>query len=140
MRPRARRELEWRLLAAGFATHEVSDVLTRLERVGLIDDEAFARQLAEYQYGSRQAGRRAVTSALLARGIAPDLAAHVAAEAPDDENDRALDLARARASRMSGLEPTKAFGRLASLLMRRGYSPEIARSAARSALEVDAQD
>ena len=139
VRPRARRELERRLLAAGFVSDEVSDVLTRLERVGLVDDEAFARQLAEYQYGSRQAGRRAVTSALLAKGIPPDLAAHVAAEAPDDEHDRALDLARARASRLSGVEPAKAFGRLTSLLMRRGYAPEVARSAARSALEVDAQ-
>ena len=71
VRPRARRELERRLLAAGFQADEVDDVLVRLERVGLIDDEAFARQLADHQFGSRHAGRRAVTSALLAKGIAP---------------------------------------------------------------------
>ena len=78
VRPRARRELERRLLAAGFDHAEVDDVLARLERVGLVDDEAFARQLAEFQFGSRRAGRRAVTSALLAKGIAPDLAASAA--------------------------------------------------------------
>ena len=140
VRPRARRELERRLLAAGFEADEVADVLARLERVGLIDDEAFARQLAEHQFGTRRAGRRAVTSALLAKGIAPDLAAAVVDAAPEDEQARAAELARSRAGRLSGVEPQRAFGRLTSLLVRRGYSPEVARAAARSALEVDEQD
>ena len=140
VRPRARRELERRLLAAGFEADEVTDVLARLERVGLIDDEAFARQMAEYQFGSKRAGSRAVTSALLAKGIAPELAAAVASEAPDDEPERALELARARAQRLGALEPSKAFGRLTSLLVRRGYSHETARRAARRALEVDDPD
>ena len=137
VRPRARRELERRLMAAGFEADEVADVLARLERVGLIDDEAFARQLAEHQFGSRRAGRRAVTSALLAKGIAPDLAAEVVDAAPDDEQERANDLARSRAGRLLGVDLPKAFGRLTSLLVRRGYSPDVARVAARGALEID---
>lgn len=140
VRPRARRELERRLLAAGFQTDEVADVLARLERVGLIDDEAFARQMAEYQFVSRRAGRRAVTSALLAKGIPPELAAAVAGDAPDDEPERALELARTRARRLGALDPAKAFGRLTSLLVRRGYPPEVARQAARRALDVDDPD
>ena len=140
VRPRSRRELERRLLAAGFEPAEVTDTLGRLERVGLIDDEAFARQVAEHQFGSRRAGRRAVVSALLAKGVAPELAARVCADAPDDEHERAVELARARASRLSGVEPARAFGRLTALLVRRGYMPEVARSAARSALEIDAED
>ena len=103
--PRAPR----RLLAAGFETEEVSDVLARLERVGLIDDEAFALQMAEYQFASRRAGSRAVTSVLLAKGIAPALAAAAAADAPDDEAERALELAGSRARRLGTLEPGKAF-------------------------------
>ena len=55
VRPRSRRELERRLLQAGFASAEVTDVLSRLERVGLVDDEAFARALAEQAFGN---GRR----------------------------------------------------------------------------------
>ena len=61
MRARSRRELERRLLQAGFETEEVTDVLERLERVGLVDDEAFARQVAEHAFGAKRAGRRAVT-------------------------------------------------------------------------------
>jgi regulatory protein len=140
VRPRARRELQQRLLAARFEPGEVDEVLARLERVGLIDDEAFARQVAGYQYGSRRSGRRAVTSALLAKGVAPDLVARVADEAPDDERDRALDLARTRARRLTTVEPRTAYGRLTSLLMRRGYEPDVARSAARAALRLDEPD
>ena len=140
MRPRARRELERRLLAAGFDADEVADVLVRLERVGLIDDEAFAKQMAEYQFSSRRAGRRAVTSALLAKGIEPALAALAADGAPDDEQQRAHDLAVARAGRLRGVEPAKAFARLTSLLVRRGYGPDVARTAARAALAIDEPD
>jgi regulatory protein len=140
VRPRSRRELEHRLLAARFEPDEVQDVLTRLERVGLVDDEAFARQYAEHRFGSRKEGSRGVEQGLRAAGIAPALAASVAEETPDDDEERAAQLARSRASRLRGVAPPKAFARLSSLLMRRGYSPEIARSAARKALEIAFQD
>jgi regulatory protein len=140
VRPRTRRELERRLLAARFEAVEVQDVLTRLERVGLIDDEAFARQYAEHRFGARKEGSRAVAQGLRAAGIAPALAQTAAEAAPDDDEERAADLARSRATRLSGVAPEKAFTRLSSLLMRRGYSPQIARSAARKALEIAFED
>ena len=137
VRPRSRRELERRLLSARFEPDEVQDVLTRLERVGLVDDEAFARQYAEQRFGARKEGSRGVERGLRAAGVAPALAATTASEgAPDDDEERAADLALSRASRLRGVAPQKAFTRLSSLLMRRGYSPEIARSAARKALEI----
>jgi regulatory protein len=134
VRPRSRRELERRLLAAGFERVEVDDVLARLQRVGLIDDRAFARQLADYQFGSRKAGARAVSAVLREKGVAPALVDEVLSEAPDDEEQRALALARSRATRMHGVDPAKAFDRLVGLLARRGYGHEVARWAARSAL------
>lgn len=140
VRPRSRRELERRLLAARFEPNEVEDVLARLERVGLVDDEAFARQYAEQRFGARKEGSRSVEQGLRAAGIAPAVAAIAAEGASDDDEDRAAELARSRASRLSGVAPQKAFARLSSLLMRRGYSPEIARSAARKALEIAFQD
>jgi regulatory protein len=140
VRPRSRRELERRLLAARFEPNEVQDVLTRLERVGLVDDEAFARQYAEQRVGARKEGSRGVERGLRAAGIAPALAATAAEGAPDDDEERAADLALSRASRLRGIAPQKAFTRLSSLLMRRGYSPEIARSAARKALQISLED
>ena len=111
-------------------------MLGRLERVGLVDDEAFARQFAEHRFGSRKEGSRAVVRGLRAAGIAPSLAEAVSHGAPEDDEERAADLARSRASRLAGVPPEKAYARLSSLLMRRGYGPEIARSAARMALEI----
>jgi regulatory protein len=136
VRPRSRRELERRLLGARFEPGEVEDVLVRLERVGLVDDEAFARQFAEHRFGSRKEGSRAVMQGLRAAGIASGLAEAVAQDAPGDDEERAADLASSRVSRLAGVPPEKAFARLSSLLMRRGYGPEIARSAARRALEI----
>lgn len=140
VRPRSRRELERRLLQARFEAEEVADVLGRLERVGLLDDEAFARQYAEHRFGSRREGSRAVASGLRAAGISPALAAATVEAAPDDEEERAEALARSRALRLAGVEPHKAFSRLSSLLMRRGYGPETARRAARRALELTSDD
>ena len=136
VRPRSRRELERRLLQAGFEPDEVADVLDRLERVGLIDDEAFARQVAEHAFGVRRAGARAVADALAAKGVARSTVEAVLAEAPNDEESRAVELGTSRAQRMKGVETARAFGRLSSFLMRRGYGPEVARRAARRALDL----
>jgi regulatory protein len=140
VRPRSRRELERRLFQARFEADEVADVLRRLERVGLVDDEAFARQYAEHRFGSRKEGSRAVVNGLRAAGIAPSLAIAVGEDAPEDEEERAAALAAARAPRLLGLPPEKAFARLSSLLMRRGYGPEVARGAARRALGLQEPD
>ena len=137
VRARSRRELERRLLQAGFEQREIDDVLERLQRVGLIDDEAFARQVAEHAFGVKRAGRRAVLSTLMAAGVAPDVIESTLAEPTEGEDDRAAALAASRAARLGSLEPAKAFSRLTSLLVRRGYSPEVARGAARRALAVD---
>jgi regulatory protein len=138
--PKSCHERALGLLAARFEHDEVQDVLTRLEGVGLVDDEAFARQYAEHRFGNRKEGSRGVEEGLRAAGIAPALAASVAEGTPDDDEERAAELARSRAARLRGVAPQKAFARLSSLLMRRGYSPEIARSAARKALEIAFQD
>lgn len=136
VRARSRRELERRLTQAGFDAEEVGDALERLERVGLVDDQAFARQVAEHAFGNKLAGRRAVTGKLAAAGVQPDLIASVVEELGGDEEARALDLARVRGARMGSLEPAKAFQRLTSLLVRRGYDGDLARRAARKALAV----
>ena len=116
-------------------------MLVRLERVGLVDDADFARQVAEHRFGNRREGSRAVTGELLRKGVAPAVVAQaVAAASGDGEEVRAFELAASRASRMQGLEPAKAFGRLTSFLMRRGYGPDLARRAARKALEIAPED
>ena len=134
VRPRSRRELEIRLRCAGFESGEIEEELIRLEAVGLVDDEAFARELAEHHVTSRRSGRRAVVGALAAKGVSRQVIEEAVAGLGEDEDERAFELARQRAPRLSGLSPDKAFGRLSSLLTRRGYHPQTAREAARRAL------
>jgi regulatory protein len=138
VRARSRRELESRLLRAGFEYGEVLDELARLEAVGLVDDEAFARQVAEHELGNRGSGRRAVVSRLLVAGVDRDSIDRVMEDlGSDSEDERALEVARVRARRLAALPPDRAFGRLVGFLARRGYDPQVARRAARRAVDLD---
>jgi regulatory protein len=136
VRARSRRELEIRLRRAGFEPDEVGEELDRLEAVGLVDDEAFARELAEHHVGARRSGRRAVVGALAAKGVSRQVIEEAMAGLGEGEEERALELARERAPRLAGMPRDKAFGRLSSLLMRRGYDPTTARDAAARALRL----
>ncbi|MEO8292261.1 MAG: regulatory protein RecX [Actinomycetota bacterium] len=140
VRPRSSRELERRLLAAGFEREEVTEVLGRLEAVGLVDDQAFARAVAEHGFGTRRSGAMAVRQALSQKGVAPETVAAVVAEFGGGEDERALVLARSRVGRLAGLPPHTAHARLVGLLARRGYPGAVARRAARLALELDEGD
>ena len=108
--------------------------LDRLETVGLLDDASFARAVAEHQVKVRHAGRRAVFSALSAKGVDRGTIEETLASLDGDEEGRAEEFALERARRLAGLPPEKAYGRLVGLLQRRGYDGSVARSAARSAV------
>jgi regulatory protein len=141
VRPRSRRELERRLRQAGFEADEVDEELGRLEAVGLVDDEAFARQVAEHELGVRRSGRRAVVSRLIGSGVPRDTIDRTLGELDGStEDERALELARSRARRLEHLPPEQAFSRLVGFLARRGYEGAVARHAARAALGVDRAD
>ncbi|MEP7059145.1 MAG: regulatory protein RecX [Actinomycetota bacterium] len=140
VRPRSRQELERRLSAAGFPEGEVADVLGRLEGVGLIDDRAFAAQLAAHHFDNKRSGSRAVASALASKGVSRVVSDEILKGADRDDPERAFQLAAAKAVRLHDLPREKAYTRLVGLLARRGYGPGVAREAARRALEVEEAD
>ena len=135
VRARGREELRRRLRQAGFEDHEIATALDDLEAVGLIDDERFAREVAAMEMGRRGMGRRAALVSLRRRGIAPDLAERVVEEeSPPDEEDRAVEVARARLGRMNGLPDDVVARRLVAFLQRRGSDAHASYRAARVAL------
>jgi regulatory protein len=139
-RARSRRELQQRLTSAGFEAGEIEETLDRLEAVGLVDDEAFARAYAEHAVGSKGSGRRALESGLFAKGVPRETIELVVAEMTGDQGeefDRALDLARGRVRRLAGQDRAAAHRKLFSFLARRGYPAAVAREAAMKALELD---
>jgi len=135
VRMRSRRELEQRLLRAGFEQAEVAEELQRLEAVDLVDDDAFAEAFAEQAVNGRKGGR-AIASGLYAKGVDRATIDRVVAGSTEGEFDRALEFAEGRARRMHGVEPAKAHQRIVGALMRRGFSPDASREAARRALSV----
>jgi regulatory protein len=140
VRQRSRKELERRLVQAGFDRDEVDTELSRLEQVGLIDEEAFARAVVQSRMGSRAESRRVVAGKLAQAGVDPDAASAALDDAVEDDEERAFRLAEAKAARLRGGDPAVAFRRLFGLLARRGYAPELARRAASRALAVEAME
>ncbi len=137
VRARSRRELEVRLLRAGFEAEEVQDEVSRLEEVGLLDDEAFATALVNHHVKVRGSGRRVAERELFAKGIDRALIERTLAGHPVDESGLAEELARGRVARLANLPRDKAYARLVSFLARRGYEAAVARRAAKRALELD---
>ena len=136
VRQRSRRELERRLVQAGFDRDAVEKELERLEQVGLIDDAAFAAAVVESRM-ARGESRRAVGLRIQQAGVDRDVAQAALEEAPEGEQARADRLAESRATRVSGLDPATGFARVSGFLMRRGYAPGVARQAARKALGLE---
>ena len=130
---RSRAELDQRLRRAGFEPEDIAAALADLERAGLIDDARFARAVVGDQAGQRLAGDRAIRAALYQKGVSADVADAALAGA-GDEADRALQLARKRAARLTGLDPSTAFRRLYGLLLHRGFASPTAVEACRAAL------
>ena len=115
-------------------------MLDRLESVGLIDDDAFARSVVEHAIVSRNEAPRAAARRLAMAGVERGIAEAAIAELSGDEEERAGVLAAERAGRLRGLPPAVAHRRLSDLLVRRGYAGETARRAARRALAAEGLD
>jgi len=79
-RPRSVAETRRRLTGAGYPAPLVDDVLVRLEELGYLDDEAFARAWVESRDRAHPRGEGALRRELSLKGIATDLVAAVLAE------------------------------------------------------------
>ncbi len=124
--PRTRAELERSLLRAGAPEEIVAAVLDRLERVGLVDDTAYAQAYVRTGVGVRRRGTRSLRAELRGRGVAPEVIDLAAAEVDDDdERATAVALARRRAPGMARLAPEVRRRRLMGLLLRRGFSSSV---------------
>jgi SOS response regulatory protein OraA/RecX len=102
----------------------IESEIAELMRVGLLDDDALAQDLAE-RYGVRdRLARRAVEQKLRMRKI-PAFVIEVALAGieSDEEAGLAEEAARERLRKMGSLTPAVARRRLYSHLQRKGFSP-----------------
>jgi len=122
IRPRSTRELLERLARvadAGLA----SQVVSELERRGLVDDRRFALEWVRSRQASRGLGAARLRYELLRKGVTRELAEEALREAGAEEEALAAEVARRRLSRYARQPPEVAVRRLAGYLARRGFSP-----------------
>ena len=128
-RARSARELRERLLRAGYLGETVDEVISRLEELGYLNDEEFARELARSE--ARKYGPRRIYGDLRRAGIEEEAAREVVEEEFDgrSEHEAAREAAQRRYNTVEGSDAQ--VRRVYGFLMRRGYSASICAEVAR---------
>lgn len=118
-RPLSRRELEKRLLEKGETPQHAAGACDYMERLGYLDDRAYAGNLARY-YSQKGYGPRKIRDELYRRGV-PREFWDEALEGVDEPDD-ALDQLVAEKLRRVEHPDRKDLKRVSDALLRRGYS------------------
>lgn len=129
-RPRTKSELTRYLAKKGW-TDVADDVMRRLERAGLVDDDAFAAAWIRERATAKGYGRRRLASELTRLGI-DRLTIEDALDKDyptESESDRAAALAAERWRRLSTIDPVAKGRQVFGFLVRRGFSAGAARAA-----------
>jgi regulatory protein len=122
----------------GLDEAEIEDWVERYERFGYLDDARLAEQLVHVNGARRGRGSGAILQELARRGVDPSAARAAVEELdPDVERRNALEVARRRATQLTGLDRQTAERRLSAFLQRRGYPGDIVREAVTAALVAD---
>jgi regulatory protein len=127
-RPRSRAEVERYLQKRGLSEAQIEPVAQRLERAGLLDDEAFARYWVENRERHRPRGPRALRYELRQKGIANETIDRAVASV--DVPDSAYRSAGPKARQLAHLDREAFVKKLVAYLARRGFDYEIARETA----------
>ena len=129
VRARTRSELAGRLAQRGYSEEVASTVLSRLEAVGLVDDEDFADQWVRSRQANAGKGKRALAAELRAKGVGDEIVA-AALDGIDAgaERTRAEQLVERRLRRepLADGDDPKVMRRLVGMLARRGYGQSMA--------------
>lgn len=134
--PKSRSELEKALRRKGCPDDVAAEVLDRYEQVGLVDDEAYAQTFVRSKQAGRGLARRALAHELRKKGVDEEIAHAVLDEVdPEDERARAHELVAKKLRSMHGLDRAVQTRRLAGMLGRKGYGPEVSRLVITEALD-----
>jgi regulatory protein len=136
IRPRSRRELEQALKRKGYGPEVVDAVLAKLENLGYINDEQYARELVGSLLRRRVTGRRGLVYRLRQSGLSSEAAACVVGEALEgvDETARAVGALEAQLRRWDESDPRKLRAKAWQYLARQGYDSAVIGEALSAAL------
>ena len=116
----------------------VQAAIDRLEELGMLDDEAFARSWVESRDRARPRGERALRSELALKGVAREVVDRILADRRPESDTSADEAAAERllAGRARSLEritdPRVRRQRAYALLARNGFDPDVAARVSRT--------
>lgn len=129
-RPRSRREIGHYFRRKKIEP-EVAEALTeRLQRLGLVDDRAFARYWVENRLAFRPRGSRALRMEMRQKGLESDVIDD-ALEGLQDEEALAHEVGLKKVHSLTGLEEREFFRKMVGFLQRRGFGYDVAARTAR---------
>lgn len=128
-RARSASEIRDRLSRAGYAPETVDTILSRLEELGYLDDEEYARNLAREK--SRKYGPRRVYTDLRKNGVDESIIQTVLEEEFSETSERKAASAAATRRYNTGEGSDAQARRVYGFLARRGYSADICAEVAR---------
>jgi regulatory protein len=123
-RPRSTAEVRQNLNKRNVAESLIEATLERLQRSGLVNDEAFARAWVENRSEFRPRSKLALKMELRRKGLDDEIVQSVLAEGVDEEA-LALDAAWKYVRRLEGRERSEFRIKLSGFLARRGFSYSI---------------
>ena len=116
------------------AEHEIEEIIERFIELSYIDEGRLADQIVHSHHERKGLGRSGVQAEMRRRGLDQDLILEKLDEMPDDETERAIEIAVKRVGQLGRLDDQTIDRRLNAFLMRKGYSSSIVRVAVKAAL------
>lgn len=129
-----------KLITGGFSEEASGAAVERMKELGLIDDERYAKRLAEYLSGSG-ISRREIYFKLVNKGIPSAIAKEAAEEDESDECEKIKKLLRTKYS--AKLETEEGVQKVFAALVRKGFSYSDIKDALRAyseEIEFDEED
>jgi regulatory protein len=138
---RTRAQLASAMRRRGIEDGIAADILSRFEAVGLVDDEAFAAAWVDSRHRGRGVGPRKLEHELRHRGVDQRLTAEsLSTITPEEERATARALIQVRLAGTRRQPAQRRARRLAGILARKGYSPQVAYDVVREALAAEGEE
>lgn len=129
-RSRSTVEIKRKLLEKEYPAEDIEATITRLDKIGLIDDQKFAANYASDKVRIYRRGRHRISMELMLKGVDKEtIAAAVGGIDEEDEYAAAVSLLEGRHRSWADLHERKRFERAFQLLQRRGFSGKIVKRA-----------
>ncbi|WP_104192351.1 regulatory protein RecX [Cryobacterium sp. Y82] len=123
------------LSATGVDSGEASEIIAKFIELNYLDEAKLADQIIHSHNVRKGLGRNGVEAEMRRRKLDPSVMMDKLEELPDDEAERAIDLATKRIGQMERFDDQTIDRRLTGFLMRKGYSSSAVRLAVKAAMD-----